>query len=80
MLFIRPTIMRNAAMNLAASSKRYNNLRTGQLEKYQDGVNWIPEADQPVLTPIDAAGRELPQVSPQADVVKPQVVNDLWFH
>ena len=71
--------MRNTEMNLAASSKRYNNLRTGQLEKYKDGVNWIPEADQPVLAPIDASGRELPQVIPQ-DVAEPQVVNELWFH
>ncbi|MGD8266007.1 MAG: type II secretion system protein GspD, partial [Chromatiales bacterium] len=82
MLFIRPTIMRNTAMNLAASSKRYNELRAGQLEKYQDGVNWIPEADQPVLNPIDASGRELPQVTPRTDagLAEPQVVNDLWFH
>jgi general secretion pathway protein D len=82
MLFIRPTIMRNAAMNIAASSKRYNELRTGQLEKYQDGVNWIPEADQPVLNPIDASGRELPQNTPRDDagLAKPKVVNDLWFH
>ena len=79
MLFIRPTIMRNTEMNLAASSKRYNNLRGGQLEKYKDGVNWIPEADQPVLAPIDASGRELPQVIPR-DVAEPQVVNELWFH
>ena len=80
MLFIRPTIMRNTSMNLAASSKRYNELRTGQLDKYKDGVNWIPEANQPVLAPIDASGRELPQTIPQDDIPKPHLVNDLWFH
>ena len=80
MLFIRPTIMRNTEMNLAASSKRYNNLRSGQLEKYKDGVSLMWEENQPLLAPIDRQGRELPPAPPPVEAVKAQPVNDLWFH
>ena len=80
MLFIRPTIMRNTQMNLAASSKRYNDLRSGQLDRYKDGVNLIWEENQPVLAPIDTQGRELPAAPAPLEKVKAQPVNDLWFH
>jgi general secretion pathway protein D len=80
MLFIRPTIMRNTQMNLAASSKRYNNLRSGQLDRYKDGVNLMWEENQPVLAPIDAAGREVAPAPPPLEEVKSKPVNNLWFH
>jgi general secretion pathway protein D len=80
MLFIRPTIMRNTQMNLAASSKRYNDLRSGQLDRYKDGVNLMWEENQPVLAPIDAAGREVPPPPAPLEEVKAEPVNDLWFH
>jgi hypothetical protein len=79
MLFIRPTIMRNTQMNLAASSKRYNDLRSGQLDRYKDGVNLMWEENQPVLAPIDAAGREVAP-PPPLEEVKSKPVNNLWFH
>jgi general secretion pathway protein D len=80
MLFIRPTIMRNTFMNLAASSKRYNELRNGQLERYERGVNLMWEEDQPVLAPIDASGREIPPAPPPVEVSSPADDNPLWFH
>jgi general secretion pathway protein D len=80
MLFIRPTIMRNTQMNLAASSKRYNDLRSGQLDRYKDGVNLMWEENQPVLAPIDAAGREVAPAPPPLEEVKSKPVNNLWFH
>lgn len=80
MLFIRPTIMRNASMNIMASSERYNELRKGQLERYRKGVNLIWEADQPLLKPIDSSGKEIPPL-PEPVEAKVDTQNDsLWFH
>lgn len=80
MLFIRPTIMRNNLMNLATSTERYNKLRKDQLVKYEGGVNLMWEEDQPLLNPIDSAGREIPPAPPPVEVDAPVEDNQLWFH
>jgi general secretion pathway protein D len=70
MIFIKPTILRTPVTNLASTEEKYNEIREQQLKRRERGVPLLPEAAQPVLKPLDAAGRpiEEPAVEP---VVRP---------
>jgi len=70
MIFIRPAILRSGAANLAATEGKYNDLRDKQIGRYEEGVNLLPEHEQPVLKALDAQGREVegPAVLPEPPV------------
>ena len=56
MIFIKPTILRDAATMHNLSSSKYNYIRAVQLEQQNDGISLMPLTDQPVL---DKLGNEI---------------------
>ncbi len=56
MIFIKPTILRDAATMHNLSSSKYNYIRAVQLEQQDDGISLMPLTDQPVL---DKLGNEI---------------------
>lgn len=68
MIFIKPTILRTPVTNLASTEDKYNEIREQQLKRHERGVPLLPEAQQPVLKPLDAAGKPIegPAVAPLA--------------
>lgn len=49
MIFLQPTILRDAAYYSQTSSGKYNYMRARQLELQKSGVNLLPDAESPVL-------------------------------
>jgi len=49
MIFIKPTIIRDAATMQHLSSSKYNYIRALQLEQQEDGISLMPFTDQPAL-------------------------------
>lgn len=49
MIFIKPTIIRDAATMGSLSSSKYNYIRAVQLAQQEDGISLMPFTDQPVL-------------------------------
>jgi len=64
MVFIRPTIVRDAAVLEAASHGKYTLLRTQQLLRNNNDVMLMPGVKRPVLEALDKAQPE-PAVSPE---------------
>ena len=60
MIFIKPTIIRDAATMQQLSSKKYNMIRAEQLAQQEDGISLMPFTDQPVINE-DPAAIELPK-------------------
>ena len=60
MIFIKPTIIRDAATMQQLSSKKYNMIRAEQLAQQEDGIALMPFTDQPVINE-DPAAIELPK-------------------
>ncbi|MDP2561931.1 type II secretion system secretin GspD [Psychrobium sp. 1_MG-2023] len=53
MIFIKPTIIRDAATMSSLSSRKYNMIRAVQLEQQDDGISLMPFTDQPMLNQLD---------------------------
>jgi len=53
MIFIKPTIIRDAATMENLSSSKYNYMRALQIEQREDGIALMPLTDQPVLAERD---------------------------
>jgi general secretion pathway protein D len=49
MIFLRPVIMRDAAVNSKIASSKYNYFRAKQLDMKQKGVNLLPDDETPIL-------------------------------
>ena len=60
MIFIKPTIIRDAATMQQLSSRKYNMIRAEQLAQQEDGIALMPFTDQPVINE-DPAAIELPK-------------------
>lgn len=60
MIFIKPTIIRDAATMQNLSSKKYNMIRAEQLAQQEDGIALMPFTDQPVISE-DPADIKLPK-------------------
>lgn len=56
MIFIKPTILRDAATMHNLSSSKYNYIRAVQLEQQEEGISLMPLTDQPVL---DELGKKI---------------------
>ncbi len=48
-VFLRPTIVRDAAVQAEVTGDKYNYIRARQLEMQEQGVDLMPDAQQPVL-------------------------------
>ncbi len=55
MVFLQPTILRDAATEASISSEKYNFMRAEQLKATQNKQNLLPSDAQPVLPPRDGA-------------------------
>lgn len=55
MVFLQPTILRDAATEASVSSDKYNFMRAEQLKATQNKQNLLPSDAQPVLPPRDGA-------------------------
>ena len=53
MIFIRPTILRDAATTALETNQKYNAIRDLQLGREGSGVQLMPEEERPMLQPID---------------------------
>ncbi|WP_172597566.1 type II secretion system secretin GspD [Sulfuriflexus mobilis] len=53
MVFLHPVIMRDAKANAAFTSRKYNYIRTQQIQARQDGVHLLPDDVAPVLPSLD---------------------------
>ena len=53
MVFLHPVIMRDAKANAAFTGRKYNYIRTQQIQARQEGVNLLPDEVAPVLPPLD---------------------------
>lgn len=72
MVFIRPTILRNAAQAAADTSGKYNYLRALQLQQAQKPVQLMREEDSPVLPPMQPSGTGAPgQAAPNGAAQPP---------
>lgn len=60
MIFIKPTIIRDAATMQQLSSRKYNMIRAEQLSQREDGISLMPFTDQPVINE-DPADIKLPK-------------------
>jgi general secretion pathway protein D len=49
MVFLKPTILRDAALEASVSSEKYNFIRTRQLEARERGAGRAPDTEQPLL-------------------------------
>ena len=49
MVFLRPVIMRDAAVNTRIASSKYNYFRAQQIDMKQQGVNLLPDDETPIL-------------------------------
>lgn len=56
MIFIKPTIIRDAATMRNLSSSKYNYIRAVQLDQQEDGIALMPLTEQPIL---DELGNEI---------------------
>jgi len=61
MIFIRPKILRQPGQNILATGEKYQSMRAEQLRMRQRGIFLMPGAKTPVLPPLPAQGRRLPQ-------------------
>lgn len=52
MIFIKPTIIRDAATMQQLSSSKYNMMRAEQLAQQEDGISLMPFTDQPVIKEV----------------------------
>jgi len=52
MIFIKPTIIRDAATMHSLSSSKYNYIRAVQLQQHEDGISLMPFTDQPVISEL----------------------------
>ncbi|GEA09793.1 type II secretion system secretin GspD [Alteromonas sp. KUL49] len=55
MVFLRPTIVRDAATMNSISHRKYNYMRALQLQRQQDGVSLMPNAETPAMPAWDDA-------------------------
>jgi len=53
LVFIRPTILRNAAQTTLETNSKYNYIRNIQQGNQGSGISLMPRTDRPVLPPID---------------------------
>lgn len=53
MVFLHPVIIRDTKSNAALTSRKYNYIRTQQIEARQNGVNLLPDDVAPVLPSLD---------------------------
>ncbi|MCU7880769.1 MAG: type II secretion system secretin GspD [Candidatus Thiodiazotropha sp. (ex Lucinoma aequizonata)] len=51
-VFLRPTVIRDAAVNTQIAGEKYNYFRALQLEMKQEGINLMPDEETPVLPPL----------------------------
>jgi general secretion pathway protein D len=51
MVFLRPVVIRDDAVNTQIASKKYNFFRAQQLRMKQDGVNLMSDEEVPILPP-----------------------------
>ena len=58
MIFIRPTILRDAATTALETNQKYNAIRDLQLGRDRTGVQLMPGEERPVLAPIEELRRE----------------------
>lgn len=79
MVFLHPTILRNAEDGARVSNSKYNYIRAEQLRRAQDGVSLYPRAAPPVLPPVDEfidlpppfETNDAPPAVPQEETPKP---------
>ncbi|NRA54827.1 MAG: type II secretion system secretin GspD [Gammaproteobacteria bacterium] len=53
MIFIKPTIIRDAATMSRLSARKYNAIRAQQLAERENGIALMPYTDSPVLEPVE---------------------------
>ena len=51
MVFLRPVVLRDAAINTQIASEKYNYFRAQQLDMKQQGINLMDDEETPVLPP-----------------------------
>ena len=74
MVFIHPTILRDAAVTERHTNSKYNSIRSIQLGQDEDGVNLMPGKRHPVLPTIEEfSGTPAPvQVVEEVTVAEPE--------
>ena len=60
MIFIRPTILRDAAATALETDQKYNMIRDIQQRNLDDGVQLMPGETRPVLPPVEEYRRNNP--------------------
>ena len=55
MVFLKPTIVRDAATMNSISHRKYNYMRALQLKRQQEGVSLMPQTDTPSMPQWDDA-------------------------
>ncbi len=68
MIFLQPTILRNAGDNTRLASDKYNYIRAKQFESAEDGVDLMPLQKAPLLPPLEHL---LPEAPAQSQPDKP---------
>ncbi len=61
MVFIRPTILRDASRTAVETNQKYNQIRSVQEEAFGEGVQLMPGEQRPILPPIDELRRTDPE-------------------
>jgi general secretion pathway protein D len=65
MIFIRPTILRDAATNAIETNQKYNMIRDMQQRNRGTDVQLMPGTERPILPPIDEVRENDPEAPRQ---------------
>ena len=66
MIFIRPTILRDAATTAIETNQKYNMIRDIQ-QRSDSGVQLMPNESRPVLPPVEEYSRGAPAIDGATD-------------